>query len=217
MLALVAYLFGINFPETYPREIIRARARRTGVPRNLPAAQSDVMLAQMSQLTFFIPLRMLVSEPLVIAISLYLALNFGVFFSWFISVPAVLNLAYGFNLHRIGLAFISAIYDSLLAALTSITQDKITFPFAVRKSNCTGIMSIKYRMYPAMAGNILMTASLFWVGWSATPTTSYVAPIFGTGVYVWDSMCILVSTISYLFDAYPPQGTLSALTAATCV
>jgi MFS transporter, DHA1 family, multidrug resistance protein len=30
-------------------------------------------------------------------------------------------------------------------------------------------------------------------------------------------MMCLVSTISYLFDAYPPTGTLSALTTAACV
>ena len=30
-------------------------------------------------------------------------------------------------------------------------------------------------------------------------------------------MSVLISAISYLFDAYPPQGTLSALTAAACV
>ncbi len=40
------------------------------------------------------------------------------------------------------------------------------------------------------------------------------SPIFGTLIYIWGAMSIIISSISYLFDAYPPRATLSALTAA---
>jgi MFS transporter, DHA1 family, multidrug resistance protein len=39
-------------------------------------------------------------------------------------------------------------------------------------------------------------------------------PIIGTAFYVWGNSTIIISIIPYLFDAYPPAGTLSALTAA---
>lgn len=39
-------------------------------------------------------------------------------------------------------------------------------------------------------------------------------PIIGTAVFVWGVFLNVGSTIPYLFDAFPPAGTLSALTAA---
>lgn len=38
--------------------------------------------------------------------------------------------------------------------------------------------------------------------------------MIGTAVYVWGNAMIIFSVIPYIFDAYPPAATLSALTAA---
>jgi hypothetical protein len=59
-------------------------------------------------------------------------------------------------------------------------------------------------------------AALFWIANTAKPTINYIVPIVGTAVFVWGSMSTVVGIVSYLFDAYPLRGTLSALTAAAC-
>ncbi len=82
MIAFGAYLFGIGVPETYPREILRARARRLGHSIQLAKAQSGVTLAEMAETTLSAPLFMAVSEPIVMMVTLYLALNFAVLFQW---------------------------------------------------------------------------------------------------------------------------------------
>ena len=217
MLTLAAYLFGVGVPETYPREILRKRARRNGVHHNLAPALSGVTVGDMLRVTVVDPLVQLVSEPIVTLLSFYLCFNFGILFSWFIAVPAVLHLAYDFDVQQAGLAFISAIVGSLLAALTSIIIEQITIARVGKSSPdglVKGLVDIEYRLIPAMFGGIGMTASLFWIGWTADPTINWASPVIGTGVYVWGSMSMLISAISYLFDAYPPRGTLAALTAA---
>lgn len=82
MIAFAAYLLGIGVPETYPREILRARARRLGYEIKLAKAESGVTLAEMAQTTLFTPLAMAVTEPVVIMITFYLCLNFAVLFQW---------------------------------------------------------------------------------------------------------------------------------------
>ena len=67
-----------------------------------------------------------------------------------------------------------------------------------------------------MIGGSGVLASLFWIGWTADPKFNSLSPIFGTLLYVWGNMSVLISAISYLFDAYPPRGTLSGLTTAAC-
>lgn len=46
------------------------------------------------------------------------------------------------------------------------------------------------------------------------PQTSFQIPVIGTAVYVWGNAMIIFSLVPYLFDAFPPAATLSALTAA---
>jgi MFS transporter, DHA1 family, multidrug resistance protein len=217
MFMFAAFLFGIGMPETYARQVVRTRARRTGRPHNLPKAESGVTIVEMAKVTIIDPVIMLVSEPIVIMSSLLLAANFGFLFQWFITVPVALETAYGFTVQRVGLAFTSALIGTALALATSATLDQLNFRRDSRKMSSNMMPTIEQRLYPAMIGAPLMMAALFWVANTAKPTTNYIAPITGTAVYVWGSMCVLIGVISYLFDAYPPKGTLSALTAAACL
>ncbi|KAJ4004825.1 hypothetical protein NW766_011559 [Fusarium irregulare] len=211
MFGCAALAFGSFMPETYNREILRTRIRfnRSGI--KLPCAQSGVTQAEMARITFLTPIKMLFFEPLVTLISLYLGLNFAVVFQWFISVPIALAGNYNFDVSDSGLAFISAVVGVILAALSCILIEALLSSSAKKNMD-----HIEKRLIPAMFGAILATGSLFWVAYTAKPSIHHLAPISGTGVYVWGNAMILISFISYLFDAYPPAGTLSGLTTAAC-
>ncbi|EXJ70698.1 uncharacterized protein A1O5_05688 [Cladophialophora psammophila CBS 110553] len=219
MVCLAAYLIGIGVPETYAREIIRTRARRAGRPHNLPPAESGTTLRRMAKLTIVDPIVMAFTEPIVIMTTLYVSFVFGTTFQWFIAVPAALNLTYGFGIRSSGLAFISAAVGALLAAATATLIEQFLVLRKLRQCQDQEMvqMEIEFRLVPAMVGGVLMTGAFFWVGYTTVPTVSYPFPIVGTGVFVWGSMMILISYISYLFDAYPPAGTLSALTLAASI
>lgn len=227
-------LFGIGMSETYQREIPRRRARRAGKTINQEPAQSGVTLSQMFRVTVLDPIRMIFTEPIIALISAMLIFNFAVVFQWFITVPAVLSTVYGFGLERIGLAFITAIVGAVLAAACNITIEQISTGMLMKKRETAMSQALEYRLVPAMIGQFLVTISLFWIGklssldtepreafkltisigWTATPQTSFLIPVIGTAVYVWGNAMIIFSLIPYLFDAYPPAATLSALTAA---
>lgn len=193
MLALAAYLLGIGMPETYPRAIVTRQAKRLSLPSpDLPVAQSGVTLTEMLQVTFITPLKMLVTEPIVIGTSLYLGFIFSVILSFFISIPVVLESTYNFDIRQVGLAFIAAIVGSLLAAATSIFIDRLTYPKRLRKSRSGGTVDIEYRLYPAMIGEIGITISLFWIAWTAKPTIDWPSPVLGTMLFVWGSLSVLV-------------------------
>lgn len=193
MIALGAFLLGVGLPETYTREILRSRARRRGLPPpKLAPAGSGVTLQECIQVTVITPAQMLFSEILVILIAIYLGFNFAIIFSFFISVPVVLNLTYNFTPQQAGLAFIAAIGGSLFAAGTAIIVDRVTFPRYMKRS-MDGVVPVEYRLFPAMYGGIMITTSLFWIAWTASPKYSYVSPIMGTFLYVWGNQSVLVS------------------------
>ena len=177
-------------PETYPREILRRRARQAGVPHNLPKAQSGESLVEMSRLTVIQPVVMLFTDPITMLSVLYASFVFGTVFQWFIAVPPVLMMTHKFGLERVGLAFIAAIAGSVLATASSALIERIAYPREVKKTGKE--VDIEYRLMPAAVGSVLVTASLFWIGWTAKPDVSFVSPIAGTGVFVWGNMMILV-------------------------
>ncbi|KAH8710159.1 major facilitator superfamily domain-containing protein, partial [Phaeosphaeriaceae sp. PMI808] len=212
-LILIAGTFalGVGMPETYGREITRRRNKARGLaPPHQPPAESGVTISQMAMVTVMNPLKQLAFEPIVAMTSFTLALNWAVTFQWFITVPVVLQTVYNFTPQQAGLAMLSAIGGASLAALFTVGIEQ-----AIVKS-CKTTVSIEKRLIPGMYGGILVTGSIFWVGWTADPKIHYLSPICGTAVFIWGGLSVLISLITYLFDAYPPAGTLSALTAAAC-
>lgn len=206
-------LFASGMPETYQREIPRREARRRGEKLEQPLAESGVTIGQMLKTTVFDPAAMLVSEPLVMLATVHLLWNWAALFQWFITVPTVLNMVYGWSLQRAGVAFSSAIAGSVLAVVTSVAIEQFLYR-RHKRSGSTESFAIELRLIPALIGAPLMPASLFWIGWTAEPQTSPYVPIVGTAVYVYGSLLCVISIVPYLFDAYPPAGTLSALTIA---
>lgn len=195
MIILVVFAFGIGMPETYGREIPRRRNRTQGLaPPHQPPAESGVTIGQITTITVLNPLKQLALEPIVIMIAFTLALNWGAAFQFFITVPVVLQTVYGFSPQRVGLAFIGAIGGTVLAGVCTIAIEQ-----AIYRSQKSS-MAIEKRLIPAMYGGVMITASLFWIGWTADPTINYLSPIFGTAIYIWGSTSVLVCGI-------PPSST----------
>jgi len=194
MLTLLVFAFGIGMPETYGRKISRRRNKYRGqAPPVLPLAESGITISQMVTVTVLNPIKQLLLEPIVAMISFTLALNWAVTFQWFITVPVVLQTVYGFSPQRAGLAFSGAIGGALLAALSTIAIEQAIF------RSCKTTIAIEKRLIPAMYGGVMMAASLFWVGWTADPKIHYLSPIFGTAIFIWGGLSVLVSGTHLLY------------------
>jgi MFS transporter, DHA1 family, multidrug resistance protein len=220
LLAILALSFGSGMPETYSRAILRTRIRFTRTHTTLTCAPSGVTLGEMVSATVTQPLKMLCTEPIVLMITLYLGLNFGLVFQWFVTVPVALGDAYHFTGRQAGMAFLSAVGGAVLALVHCSALEALVL--APGKRRATGdasgltVAPIERRLVSAMFGGTLAAGALFWVSFTVSPTISPYIPILGTGLYVWGNAMVLIALISYLFDAYPASSVLSALTVAAC-
>lgn len=170
------------------------------MPLKLMDAQSGVTLQDMSIVTFVVPLKMLVSEPIVICLSLEVGFIFAVTFQWFIAIPAVLETTYNFTVQQVGIAFSAAILGASLSTAMSTIID-ISVPHWCTK-NRDGTIPEEYRMLPAMIGGPLVMTSLFWIAWTASPSIHYLSPIFGTAVYIWGAQSIIVSICLFAYQTW---------------
>ncbi|KAK3614882.1 hypothetical protein LTR56_026948 [Elasticomyces elasticus] len=187
--------------------------------RTQDAALSGESLGEMLRVTVLDAIIGPFTDPVIALSTFFLLFNFAVVFQWFVSVPAALGapppMGPGYTIDRIGLAIgLTGTVGSTCAALMSIAIEQASSGMLTKTTQKAPTRAIEYRLVPAMIGQFLITTSLFWIGWTVSPNFSPIVPIIGTAVYIFGNASIIISIVPYLFDAFPPAGTLTALTSA---
>ncbi len=155
------WLMTFFLKETSKKELLRRRALTRGIPApsKLPA---KVALKAIFTITLFRPLRMLLIEPIVGFITLYVSFVFGVMFAFFDAYPYVFQRVYGFSLGQVGLAFLGIVVGICLAVPTFAVLDKTLYAKAKAKALPGKAPPPEERLYVSMLGSVGIPVSLFW-------------------------------------------------------
>ncbi|TAQ83895.1 hypothetical protein B7494_g7775 [Chlorociboria aeruginascens] len=212
--AFTTILFG---SETYKKTILLRRAKKLGLPAPpspfpTPAAKMKFLLT----VTLIRPLHMLVVEPIVGFLSLYIAFNFSVLFSFFAAFPYVFESVYGFNREQSGLVFLAIGVGCLLAVVTVLLCDHFLYQPQYRLSQSegrNGVVVPEHRLYPAMLGSFGLPISLFWFAWTAKSSVHWASPVVAAVPFAWGNLSIFVSAATYLVDTYQALTGASAMAA----
>lgn len=179
---------------------------------------------------------MLITEPIVAFLSLYVAFNFSVLFSFFAAFPYVFERVYGFDTEQSGLVFLAIGVGCFLAILTVLLCDSYLYQPQVRQSHEEGKLGIvvpEYRLYPAMLGSFGLPVGLFWFAWSAREGVHWIVPVIGAVPFAWGNLSVFigelllsfsfhclkligdydVASANYLIDTYQATTGASALAA----
>ncbi|KAL6401436.1 mfs-multidrug-resistance transporter [Ilyonectria robusta] len=160
------------------------------------------------------PLRMLVVEPIVLFLCLYVSAEFGTLFSFFAAVPYTFGMVYRFDIEQSGLVFASIIIGCCLGLFTIILCDLLIYRkqaarYALNKT------PPEHRLYSAMIGSFGPPVALFWFGWTAREEISWSSPAASIVLFSWGNLCIYVSAIVYISETYPGSLVASAISANT--
>lgn len=160
---IVAWIPAFFLEETYLKIIL---ARRKEKVEAVQAAEKQAkppaktLLFRILFITLLRPAKMLVYEPIVTFLSIYVAFGFAVIFTFFSSVPYVFGLVYHFDCGNNGLVFLSIALGCTLALPTCIILDRVKYQKAYRKT--PGKVPPELRLWPAMCGAFGLPLSLFW-------------------------------------------------------
>ncbi|KAI9375631.1 major facilitator superfamily domain-containing protein [Aspergillus egyptiacus] len=192
-------------PETYHPVLLQRRAarlrRETGnqdlyavLDRNRPTF-SDIVRKYL-----FRPVQMLFLEPILILITIYLALVYGILYLFFGAYPVSFQEVRGWTNGGIaGLPFIGIMIGVFCGVALIIWQTKTRF---ARKLAKHGRVVPEERLVPMMIASFLLPAGLFWFGWTSDKNVSWVAQVFagipiGMGILV-----IFMQGLNYIIDVY---------------
>ncbi|KAF2497246.1 MFS general substrate transporter [Lophium mytilinum] len=156
-LALAAYILVLPTQETHRKVLLKRKALRMGLPPPEPELAPREAIKLLLTITLFRPIRMLMSEPIVLLYSVYNAFTFSVLFAFFEAYPFVFMGEYGFNLWQYGLTFLGIGGGVLLGAIGAIVVDLLVYRRIVRENgDRITNRGPEQRLYIGMIGDLCL-------------------------------------------------------------
>ncbi|OXV08222.1 hypothetical protein Egran_04015 [Elaphomyces granulatus] len=192
-------------PETYAPVILRSRAARLSkITGQVYQSRVDVEHGGLRMKDAFVtalsrPWVLLLKEPIVLLLSVYLAIVYGTLYMLFAAFPIVYQRGRGWNQGVGGLAFIGIMVGMAMAILYS-TLDNRRY-VRIQKEN-DGWAPPEARLPSSLVGSIALPIGLFWFAWANGPSVHWLASVAAGVPFGFGMVLVFLSSLNYLIDAY---------------
>jgi len=193
-------------PETYTPVLLRERAKRlskiTGkVYRSKWDVDRDtVSVGEAFKTALTRPWILLFREPIVLLLSIYMAIIYGTLYMLFSAYPIVYEESRGWSPGISGLAFIGVLIGMLGAVTYSIYPENPRYQGIVDKHG--GFAPPEARLPPAILGGICLPVGLFWFAWTNSPSLPWAASMAAGIPFGFGMVLVFLSIMNYLIDSY---------------
>jgi DHA1 family multidrug resistance protein-like MFS transporter len=191
--------------ETYPPVVLvekaaelRRRTRNWGI--HAKQEEIEVDFRELVSKNFSRPLRILVSEPIVLLLSIYMAFIYGLLYLFLTAYPIVFQQIHGFSAGVSGLTFFGMILGMLIAGFVIVLQQ----PAYNRKLAANDNIPIpEWRLPPAIIGGVSFALGLFWFAWSGYKAdVHWIVPTLSGLLTGFGLLSIFLQALNYIIDAY---------------
>ncbi|KAL7937629.1 MFS general substrate transporter [Trichoderma chlorosporum] len=196
----------VAYPETYAPVLLRQRAaaltKRTGKVyiSKLEEGQPPKTIGNQLSVSLLRPWLLLFKEPIVLLISLYMAIIYGTLYMCFAAFPIVFQEGRGWSPGIGGLAFIGIAIGMTLSTVGSVFDNKRYIKAAAKSPD--GNATPEDRLPPAILGSLLIPIGLFWFAWTNGPNVHWIVSIIGSIFFASGIVLVFLSLMNYLVDAY---------------
>ncbi|EPE29515.1 MFS general substrate transporter [Glarea lozoyensis ATCC 20868] len=206
IMGFVAFFLDLFFlEETYPPVILISKAkelRRRTKNWGIHAKQEEIEIDFRELITknFSRPMRLLVTEPIVLLLSIYMAFIYGLLYLFLTAYPLVFQGIHGMKPGVSGLPYFGMIIGMLIAGLYIV----LTQPSYNRKLAANnGVPIPEWRLPPVIAGGVSFAGGLFWFGWSGYKADiHWIVPTLSGLLTGFGLLSIFLQSLNYLVDAY---------------
>ncbi|KFY93871.1 hypothetical protein V500_03499 [Pseudogymnoascus sp. VKM F-4518 (FW-2643)] len=192
-------------PETYAPVLLRRRAnklsKRTGkvYKTAIDVRNGDKSLGNEIKVALSRPWKLLFTEPIVLAISIFMAIVYGTMYMCFAAFPIVYQEGRGWSEGIGGLAFLGILVGMLVAVSYSI-YDNARYKNTAAAHG--GAAPPEARLPPALIGSLALPVGLFWFAWTNSPSLHWSISIIGTAPFGFGMVLVFLGLMNYLIDAY---------------
>lgn len=192
------------FPETHEGTILHRKAQRlrnqTGLQYYAKHEKEHHSLSHILKSSLARPCRLLLTQPLIQLMSLYLAYNYGILYIVQSTFATLWIEGYGQSVSVSGLHYIAIAVGCIIAAqVGAVVMDRI---WRYLKQRAGGETQPEYRVPLMIPGAIIIPIGLFWYGWSAELHAFWILPDIGIAIF---SCGIIIGTQAmqaYVMDSF---------------
>lgn len=202
--------------ETSPKILLERKASRlcisTGNARLRSKLAHKLTSQQVLAQALVRPTMLLIRSPVVLALSLYAALVFGVMYLLFTTFDGVFRGQYGFAASISGLVYLGL---GIALVLGVVIFGNLNPRIQAARMKADGVDTPKpeYRLLLMIWLSPCVALGLFIYGWTAYYKVYWIIPIIGTFFIGLGAYFVLMPTQLYLIELFGSKGAASALSA----
>lgn len=201
--------------ETYGVVIMARKTRALQVKTGNTALRSvydqGLTTRRLWEITLVRPIKMLIYSPIILLLSLFMAVVYGYLYLLFTTFPVVFGEYYHFSIGITGLVYLGLGVGNMVGlVIFGVFSDKVLLAKAA-----SGELKPEYRLIPMVWTAVTLPIGLFVYGWSARYAVHWIVPIIGTGFFGIGLLVTLVCTLTYIVDAFTEYA--ASATAANAV
>ncbi|KAJ9628578.1 hypothetical protein H2203_002479 [Taxawa tesnikishii (nom. ined.)] len=194
-------------PETNPANILLRRAQRlrklTGDSRLKAQSeidQSNLSFKDVAVESLVRPVQLMLFDPAIAYTDIYIALCYGIFYSFFEAFPIVYIGHYGFNLGEMGLAFLSITAGVLVSVAVYYAYLYWILEPSIRAH---GLGAPERRLVPALFSTFLIPVGLFIFAWTSKASIHWIVSCIGVALFTVGLFVMFQCVFVYLPLTYP--------------
>ncbi|GAB7360116.1 hypothetical protein MBLNU230_g7879t1 [Neophaeotheca triangularis] len=176
-----------------------------------PMDEKEVNAKELLQKYLFRPFVMLAMEPILVLVTLYMGLIYGILYLFFEAYPIAFQEQRGWNLGVGALPFIAIAIGVVFGGLFISVYTKLRF--AKRMEEEGGVVP-EERLIPMIVGGFVLPAGLFWFAWTSSPNITPWPQIIAGVPIGMGILMIFLQGLNYLIDVYKMNAN-SAIAANT--
>lgn len=191
-------------PETNEDNILYRRCKRirdaTGDNRyytRKSQEESKLTFADVAMTTLYRPFEIIIKEPIVLALNIYHALCYGVFYLFFEAFPIVFLGIYHFTAIELGLSYMGFCIGCILAYLVALTFFLYYVPKKIANQSFIPETFLVLSIWVCWT----LPLSLFLFGWAAS--VHWILPVISEAFFMIGQFNLFQSIFSYLAVSYP--------------
>ncbi|KAL8953829.1 MAG: hypothetical protein Q9222_000338 [Ikaeria aurantiellina] len=199
----------LTIPETYAPLILRKRAAKlsqdTGkvYVSKLEVGKPKPSLTKNFKIALSRPWVMLIREPIVLLLTIYLAIVYGTLYMMFGAFPIVYQENRHWSQGVGSLPFLGVLTGMLIAVVYTI-PDNERYKRAEKAAIKQGARGAppEARLPPCMIGSICLPIGLFVFAWTNSPRIHWIVSVIFTAPFGFGMVVLFLSVMNYLIDSY---------------
>ncbi|KAI8228329.1 hypothetical protein K4K57_007930 [Colletotrichum sp. SAR 10_99] len=209
VISLVALAF---LRETHPSILLSRKAdrlrRETGNQELRSKLDRRLTSSQILIGAFVRTGKLLIFSPIVLIMSLYVGLVFGLLYLLFTTITPIFQGVYGFKAELVGLAYLGIGIGELTSLVVFGTlSDRVS----AWRTKSEGRSVPEHRLILMIWFAPVMTIGFFIYGWTAHYQVHWIAPIIGTFFIGFGAFLVVLPAQIYLVDVFGSEAAASAL------